>query len=83
MIFPKHKAGMYIEHNPHKDFYQTVTEYIKENECEEDFVSEYDIYKCIENNELWRIQWYPDTPIGSYSVIGHSLESILEEANSY
>lgn len=34
----------------------------------------------IDTNEVWELQWYPDTPIGSYKVIGATLESVLKKA---
>ena len=32
--------------------------------------------KAIELDSVWELQWYPDTPIGSYYVAASSLEAI-------
>jgi len=82
MNFPSHKAGMYLTHNQHKDYYETVAQHIEEyvNIEKHDFVSEEDYQKCIDTNELWELQWYPETPIGFHKVNGSTLEIVLKRA---
>jgi hypothetical protein len=82
MKLPSHKAGLYLTHNQHKDYYETVEEHVNEYEniSKDDFVSEEDYQKCVETNELWELQWYPETPIGSHKVNGSSLEIVLQKA---
>ena len=82
MKFPNHKAGLYLTHNQHKDYYETVEEHVNEyvNMDKEYFVSEEDYQKCVDTNELWELQWYPETPIGFHKVIGSSLEIVLQRA---
>jgi hypothetical protein len=82
MKLPSHKAGLYLTHNQHKDYYETVEEHVNEyaNISKDDFVSEEDYQKCVETNELWELQWYPETPIGSHKVNGSSLEIVLQKA---
>lgn len=78
---PKHNCELSITHNPHKSNYETVKDLIDfRNLTIDDFVSEKEMNLCIENNELWEIQWYPNTPIGFYCVYGHTLESVLNKA---
>lgn len=83
MKLPRHEAGLYLHHNEHKDGYETVKDYI---ECmppayEPDyFTSPEDMQKCIESNDCWCLQWYPNTPVGFYKVCGSSLEIVLERA---
>ena len=45
-----------------------------------DWVSDVEKDKAIKTNSHWNIQWYPDTPIGSYYISGSSLEAILNAA---
>jgi len=82
MNFPSHKAGMYLTHNQHKDYYETVAQHIEEyvNIEKHDFVSEEDYQKCIDTDELWELQWYPETPIGFHKVNGSTLEIVLKRA---
>ncbi len=47
-----------------------------------DWVSEEERAKAIEANSVWRIQWYPSTPIGSYTVMASSLEALLNHVFS-
>jgi hypothetical protein len=83
MNLPKHKAGLYLTHNQHKDYYETVEqisvlEYMGIDK--DDFVSHEDYQKCIDTDELWELQWYPETPIGSHKVCGSTLEIVLQRA---
>ena len=81
MKFPKHKGSMTITHNEHTVNYLTVKEEFEDNKGYYDFISEKDKQICIDTNEMWTIHWYPDTPIGFYSITGSSFELVLEEAN--
>lgn len=75
---PIYSISLHIEHNTHKVYYETLPEYIRTNNIEFDNKEEYD--KSIELDSLWEITWYPDTPIGSYSVYSYSLENCLKKA---
>lgn len=83
MNLPKHKAGLYLTHNEHKDVYETVQQWIEDAHPAYDadhFISPEDMQKCIDTDDCWALQWYPDTPIGSYKVCGSSLEIVLKRA---
>lgn len=65
-FMPPHKGSCTISHNDHLNNYATV-------EQEEEFHAEW--FKgswvsgesrefAIKNNQLWSIQWYPETPVG-------------------
>lgn len=73
---PEHKCGLYISHNPHKDYYETVEEYFKNYSSE--FISTEQQKVSIQTDELWEIQWYPDTPVGFYCVHAASLTALKE-----
>lgn len=76
--FPKHECGMFLSHNTHKDYYETVEQYIdRDKENDEDTL---DRDECIKLNEVWELQWYPNTPVGFYRVIGSTLEKVLARA---
>jgi len=69
---PKHKCGLYLTHNEHRDMYETIEEHY---DCD-DFVSPEELKKAIAEDSVWVLQWYPDTPIGSYSILASSLEAL-------
>jgi len=69
---PKHKCGLYLTHNEHRDMYESIEECY---DCH-DFVSPEEFKKAIAEDSVWVLQWYPDTPIGSYSILASSLEAL-------
>lgn len=87
MKLPRHSCGLYITHNDHLCVYKTAKDEIEDLESLSnptnrlDWATEESRARCIATNELWEIQWYPDTPIGSYSIFGATLEETLAAAN--
>ena len=84
MKFPPHKCGLYLEHNKHKDYYQTAAEAIAEEKLsnsELEFESPDHERRAIETNEIWTLRWYPKTPVDFYSVAAPTLGELLEFAN--
>jgi len=74
---PKHVA-LYLSHNDHKSYYRTVRQAVEDEEHGyDDWVSEEEKAKAIENDECWFVQIYPDTPIGFRTLAAHSLASLL------
>lgn len=83
MRLPDHKAGLYLTHNEHKDVYETVKEWTEFSHPAYDpefFTTPADLQKCIDTNDCWALQWYPETPVGFYKVCGSTLEIVLERA---
>lgn len=76
-LLPAHKCELIITHNGHRNSYVSVAEYVARNDGPENFVSQEDYELAIKGDELWEIQWYPETPIGSYIVYGTTLENAL------
>lgn len=80
MNLPLHKCGLYLTHNEHRDLYQTALDYIKKRSLDQwENQEAKDI--AIKTNEIWQLQWYPDTPIGSIVVQAPTLEALLAWAN--
>jgi hypothetical protein len=79
MKFPKH-IQMLIHHNDHHGSYESINDYLSNFEWMIECVSPEDLVKCNELNELWEIQWYPNTPISFHKVISYSFERCLELA---
>lgn len=76
------KCGVFITVNQHRDYYQFVTQKLEEIDCLEDppDISKEVRAKMIEADTIIEIQFYPDTPIGSYSVYHWDLDMALDEA---
>ncbi len=83
ITLPPHKCGLYLSHNEHRDMYQSLAEFLADMESlrsELDWATETSKERCIATNELWQLQWYPDTPIGSYCIFGATLDEVLAAA---
>lgn len=81
--WPKHEASLHLTHNEHKAYYRTVEESIADEDHgyrEDDWVSPEQKQKAIETNDCWTLQWYPDTPVGSYILSAADLDALLEAA---
>jgi len=82
-LFPPHKCSLEITHNKHRDYHETAEERIRQQEgyeCPPAWRSEEEKARAIATNELWEMDWYPDTPIGSYSICAPTLEELLDHA---
>ncbi len=60
--FPKHKISLTLSHNDHKSVYEPIEEYLSHSDM--DWVSEEQKQKAIDEDSIWEIQWYPNTPVG-------------------
>jgi hypothetical protein len=76
------KGGVYLIVNEHRDCYTSAEDQLKEidlMECPPD-IDDAVRAKIIETNTIIDLQFYPDTPIGSYSIIHHDLDTALDMA---
>jgi len=83
--WPRHEASLHLTHNQHKAYYLTVEQSIERDDHgyqADDWVSEEQKQKAIATNECWTLQWYPDTPIGSYTMSAADLDVLLDAARS-
>jgi hypothetical protein len=69
---------MTVTHNEHKLYYQTAKQFIEEEYVKAAFLSQDEIDKAIETDEIWSVQWYPDTPIGSCMLYASTLDVIFK-----
>ena len=74
-LLPDHKCGLFITHNEHRDYYQTVEQFFEDRDAHPDEII--DLPAMIAADEVWEVQVYPHTPIGSYVVYGPTLEACL------
>lgn len=73
------KCSIGIEINEHLDYYQSIDTAIKEL-LETESVSESEIAKIRQRETIINLQFYPETPIGFYRLIGSDLEEVLSAA---
>lgn len=80
LIFPPHEAGLSLEHNPHKNIYQTVAAYAQGLDADE-WVSAAQKHKAEQTGSLWVLTWHPDTPVGSCTLAAADLDVLLKAAS--
>lgn len=63
--------------------YQTVGEYVEEDESKEEgyefisWVSPEERAKAIEENSMWVLQWYSQNPVGFYTIAAATLRTLI------
>lgn len=70
------KASVSVEVNLHRDSYQSVEEYLDNTGQAKDIALDV-LQEMAKRDTIVRIQFYPDTPIGSYTVYDSDLESAV------
>lgn len=79
--FPRHACGLFLTHNEHLDYYETVEQWLLGGMEEHWSFKDADARaRAVASNECWTLQWYPNTPIGFYAVAAPTLEEVLELA---
>ena len=79
--WPIHGASLHIMHNEHKSYYETVERALESGTYDrEDFPDDAEIQKAIELNSVWKIQWYPRTPIGFCVRCAATFERVIKIA---
>lgn len=81
-MLPAHKAGLHLSHNDHLSNYMTVEE--NDTSCvgHYDWVSDEEKQRAYATNEMWVLQWYPDTPVGFCALAASTLHALLKAAES-
>ncbi len=71
------KAGVNLDVNEHRNYYESVKERLENFDDEiEPTLRE----GMILADTMYRLQFYPDTPVGFYVVYGLTLEACLQRA---
>jgi len=77
--WPDHKGSLHITHNPHRNNYETIEDYCEFRKADDDdWATPTSRQRAIETDNLWEVQWYPNTPVGFNVRYGVSLEEILD-----
>lgn len=76
------KCGVFLSVNEHRDYYNTAQDVLDEA-LELGELPEIDPAvkaMMIETNTIVRLQFYPDTPVGSYEIWHYDVEAALDMA---
>lgn len=74
------KCGVYLTVNEHRDVYRTAADALEDLERFAVNLAPDVRAKIIEANTLIDLQFFPDTPGGSYKVLHYDLDAALDEA---
>lgn len=77
-LFPIHKGGLHLEHNPHHGVYGTIDEWLSGHHYY--WVSDTQAVKAKMADTLWVLKWWPRTPVVSVTIAGADLEEVLAHA---
>lgn|GEM_PF-2208076 len=77
-LLPERKCSLHITHNQHRDYYQSVEDYLADRQAHPDEVLGRDV--MVATDTVWELQVYPETPIGSYTIFGPTLASVILKA---
>lgn len=81
-LLDKCKFGVFLTVNEHRNYYQSVESRLKELsqlECPPE-IDDAVIKQMVDLDTIIELQFYPDTPIGSYTIYHWDLDAILDEA---
>jgi hypothetical protein len=76
---PVHKCGLILAHNEYKNCYQTLEDYLKYFDKEDELTPE-ELMECLRTDSYWSLHWYPDNPVGFNTASAPTLEGVLHKA---
>lgn len=77
-LLPKHKVTLSITHNEHREYHEPLTSYIDERDSS--WENEESRQRAIATDEIWEMQWYPDTSVGFYCAAAPTLPELISFA---
>lgn len=84
IVVPAH-IELRIEHNPHAADYMSVGEWLSQSYAKEMYEDSFEDdearQKCIDNNELWSLQIYENSPNGFVFFAGPTLDDVVRMAS--
>jgi len=86
MKLPRHKCGLTLEHNNHRNVYQTARKWWAEESERDpdnppyDWESDEARERALATDEVWTLHWYPRTPIGFFCIAAPTLDELLAYA---
>lgn len=81
---PPHECGIYLTHNQNRDIYTSAADQIEEwSGRGPDWKNDEAKQRAAATNEIWTLQWYPHTPIGSEWIAAPTLKELIEFAQEF
>ena len=82
LLMSRCHCGVYLHVNEHRDSYESAKDYLNQLECGEcpPGIDASLRQEMIDKDTILDLQFYPDTPVGSYSVYGWDLDTMLDHA---
>ena len=80
MNFPRHKCSLSLIHNEHRDYYMTVIAWLNDHNDIFSWENDEAKQRAIGTDEVWTLQWYPNTPISFHAIACPTLEELLDWA---
>lgn len=75
--FPAHKAGLSLSHNEHRNYYESVEQWLEGRPEMYEWQAPSARLRAIETDEVWTLQWYPDTPVGFLAIAAPTLQELF------
>lgn len=75
--WPLHKCEMTLTHNEHRNSYQTAAQYLDHEWPHLLFRDRAARQRCVDTDELWCLQWYPDTPVGYFAIAAPTFAEVM------
>jgi len=73
------KCGVYLTVNQHRDYYETVSEYLEQPWRTQDIAPDI-LQSMIDTDTIIDLQFYPRTPVGYTQIFHYDLDAALDEA---
>ncbi len=75
---PKHKGGLHISHNEHKNNYLSIREHINDL-LRDDNIPYHIIRSCISADSIWQMDVFKDTLVIDYTKYSPTFEGLFTE----
>lgn len=72
-------CGVYVQVDEHKDYYQSVWQFLEDRGAIDDTPPEL-LNSMMLNDTIVCVTFYPDTPVGFYTVYNYDLDKALDVA---
>lgn len=76
MLFPPHTAELSLDHNAHRDMYESLATYLRRRRGPWPFASEEAHRLALLTDEFWELRWDTETAAGGY-VVAPTLSEVL------
>lgn len=83
-ILSKCKCGVFLSCNEHRNYYQSVREWILENMAQDEIkeIPEDVLDKMIETDTAFVLQFYPTAPIGFHILYHYDYDELIKQAHN-